>query len=73
MLTVVALVGLGTSTVLVRFIFDQAYAVGDEVADANSRLRTISLTGVQGVPNVRPSDLRSESVQRMRGLLDQHY
>ncbi|ESP90002.1 ABC transporter ATP-binding protein [Candidatus Halobonum tyrrellensis] len=68
-LTLVALVGLGVSTLSVRYVLEPAYTVGDDVADANDRIQTISQTGIQGMRDVRLFNLRSELVDQMRSVL----
>jgi len=70
MLTLVALIGLGTSTLFVRYVLEPAYAVGDEVADTNDRIQTISQTSIQGMRDVRLFNMRPEMIERMRDALD---
>lgn len=69
-LTLVALIGLGVSTIAVRHVLEPAYAAGDDVATANDRIQTISQTAIQGMRDVRLFNMRTELVDRMRTVLD---
>lgn len=71
-LTFLALVGLGVSTLAVRFVFEPAYAIGDEVADMNDDIQTISQAGVQGMRDVRLFNMQTELVEQMRSVLDRY-
>lgn len=70
-LTLVALLGLGSSTLLVRYGLEPAYDVGNRVAELNERVQTISQTGLQGMRDVRLYNLREEMASRMRDTLDE--
>ena len=70
-LTTAAILGLGVSTLVVRFVLEPAYTVGDEIADANSRIQSASQAAIQGSRDVRLFNLRPELVDEMRGALDQ--
>ncbi len=72
-MTVVAIVGLGTSTLFVRFVLEPAYTVGDDIADANERLQTISQTGLQGMRDVRLFNMRDELLGQMRDALGEFF
>jgi len=72
-LTLVALIGLGTSTLFVRYVLEPAYTAGNELADINSRLQTLSQTGVQGARDMRLYNHRSELLDQMRDKLGQHF
>lgn len=71
-LTAVALVGLGLSTIAVRYVLEPAYTAGDDIATANDRIQTISQTAIQGMRDVRLFNMRSELVDRMRTVLDDY-
>jgi subfamily B ATP-binding cassette protein MsbA len=64
-LTVVAVAGLGASTLFVRFVLEPAYTVGDEVAAANNDLQSLSQAGIQGMRDVRLFNLRTDLLDRM--------
>ncbi len=70
-LTLVALVGIGVSTLLVRFILEPAYGTGDDIADVNQRIQSIAQAGIQGMRDVRLFTLRDEYDRRMDEALDQ--
>lgn len=72
MLTAVAVVSLGASTLFVRYVLEPAYAVGDDVADVNDRVQTISQTSLQGMRDVRLFNMRSEMIARMHAVLDRY-
>jgi subfamily B ATP-binding cassette protein MsbA len=69
LLTVVALIGLGISTLLVRYVLEPAYAVGDESADVNDRIQTTAQTTLQGIRDVQLFNMRSEMTERMQDAL----
>lgn len=69
-LTLVAVVSLGTSTLFVRYILEPAYAVGEEVADVNSHIQTVTQTTLQGMRDIRLFNMRSGFVEEMREALD---
>jgi subfamily B ATP-binding cassette protein MsbA len=71
-LTVVAIISLGASTLFVRYVLEPAYAVGDEVAEVNDRIQTVTQTSLQGMRDVRLYNMRSELVARMRETLDRY-
>lgn len=71
-LTLVALLGLGVSTLSVRYVLEPAYTAGDDVADANDRIQSISQTGIQGMRDVRLFNMREELVDRMHNVLDEY-
>ncbi|GAB3673292.1 ABC transporter ATP-binding protein [Halopiger thermotolerans] len=71
-LTAVALVGLGLSTIAVRYVLEPAYTAGDDIATANDRIQTISQTAIQGMRDVRLFNMRSALVDRMRSVLDDY-
>lgn len=72
-LTLVAVVSLGASTLVVRYVLEPAYAVGDDIADVNEVLQRLSQAGIQGMRDVRLFTLRDELVERMRSALDQFF
>lgn len=71
-LTAIALVSLGASTLFVRYILQPAYAVGDEVADVNDQIQTVTQTSLQGMRDVRLYNMRSDFVAQMREALDRY-
>lgn len=71
-LTLVALLGLGASTLVVRFVLEPAYAVGDEVATMNRRVQTLSQTTFQGMRDVRLFNLQPAYITKMRDALDRY-
>jgi subfamily B ATP-binding cassette protein MsbA len=73
LLTVVALVGLGASTLFVRYVLEPAYTVGDDIADVNSRLQTISQTALQGARDARLYNMQGRLVDDMRDALDDYF
>jgi subfamily B ATP-binding cassette protein MsbA len=72
-LTLAAVVGLGASTLFVRFVLEPAYTVGDEVAAANNDLQSLSQAGIQGMRDVRLFNLRRDLVERMDSALGEFY
>ncbi|WP_424016470.1 ABC transporter ATP-binding protein [Halorientalis pallida] len=73
LLTLVALVGLGASTLFVRYVLEPAYTVGDDVAEVNSRLQTISQTALQGARDARLYNMRDRLVDQMHDALDDYF
>ncbi len=73
LLTLIALVGFGASVLFVRVILESAYAVGDEIADVNAEIQTISQTGIQGMRDVRLFTMREELLGRMHRTLDHFF
>lgn len=71
-LTVLALVGLGISTGAVRYVLEPAYTVGDEVAETNDRIQSVSQAALQGMRDVRLFNMRSEFVSRMERVLGRY-
>ena len=69
-LTVIAVISLSASTLFVRYVLEPAYAVGDEVAEVNSEIQTVTQTSLQGMRDIRLFNMRSEFVGRMREALD---
>ncbi|MDS0300230.1 ABC transporter ATP-binding protein/permease [Halogeometricum sp. S1BR25-6] len=69
-LTLAAVIGLGVTTLSVRYVLEPAYAVGDEAADVNSRIQSVSQSTLQGMRDVRLFNMRTEVVDRMTDLLD---
>jgi subfamily B ATP-binding cassette protein MsbA len=52
---------------------EPAYAVGDDVADLNNGIQSLSQTAIQGARDVRLFNLRSEQVREMRTTLDEYF
>ncbi|EMA70031.1 ABC transporter ATP-binding protein [Halorubrum kocurii] len=71
-LTLIAAVALGLSTLSVRYVLEPAYAAGDDVAKVNDRIQTISQTGVQGTREVRLFNVRADIIGRMQNTLDEY-
>jgi len=69
-LTLIAAVALGLSTLSVRYVLEPAYAAGDDVASVNDRIQSISQTGVQGTREVRLFNVRTDLIDRMQNTLD---
>ncbi len=69
-LTVIAVVGLGISTLAVRYVLEPAYTAGDDVADANERYQSIAQTSTQGMRDVRLFNMRPTLVERVRNVLN---
>lgn len=71
-LTAIAVVSLSASTLLVRYVLEPAYVAGDETADLNDRIQTISQAGLQGMRDVRLFNMRSELTARMEEALERY-
>lgn len=69
-LTLIALIGLGASTLFVRLILEPAYAVGAELAEANEALQSASQSVIYGTRDIRLFNLRREMVDQMGETLD---
>ncbi|MBB6646622.1 ABC transporter ATP-binding protein [Halobellus ruber] len=69
-LTAVAVVTLGLSTGLVRYVIEPAYDVGEEIASVNDTVQTIAQAGIQGIHDVRLFNRESRFADRMRSALD---
>jgi len=69
-LTAVAMVTLGISTGLVRYVIEPAYDVGEEIASVNDTVQTIAQTGIQGIHDVRLFNREARFAERMRSALD---
>ncbi len=72
-LTLVALAGFGASIFFVRVVLESAYDVGDEIADVNNEIQTISQSGIQGMRDIRLFTMREELRERMWGTLDRFF
>jgi subfamily B ATP-binding cassette protein MsbA len=72
LLTLVALVGLGASTLSVRYVLEPAYTAGDLIATTNDRIQSIVQTSVQGTRDVRLFTMRERFTEQMRDVLDEY-
>ncbi|MDB2262058.1 ABC transporter ATP-binding protein [Halorubrum ezzemoulense] len=72
MLTLIAAIALGVSTLSVRYVLEPAYAAGDDVATVNDRIQTISQAGVQGTREVRLFNMRTDLIGRMQDTLNEY-
>jgi len=59
-LTLFALVILGTLTVTIRFVLEPGYSIGERVADANEQRQEAVQAGTQGIREVRVLGLAEE-------------
>lgn len=71
-LTTVALVSLGISTIIVRYVLEPAYAAGNDVAGANERFQSIVQTSTQGMRDVRLFNMRTDVIDQTKSILDRH-
>jgi subfamily B ATP-binding cassette protein MsbA len=71
-LTLVALVGLGASTLSVRYVLEPAYTAGDRVASTNDRIQSTVQTSVQGMRDIRLFTMREQFAERMREALNEY-
>lgn len=71
-LTLFAVVVLGTSTYLLRYVFGGGFAVGDRVADANERVQEIVQAGTQGIRDVRLFDMTGELLSEFEAAIDDY-
>lgn len=69
-LTAIAVVTLGISTGLVRYVIEPAYDVGEEIASVNETVQTVAQAGIQGIYDVRLFNRESQFADRMRSTLD---
>jgi len=69
-LTAIAAVSIGGTTLLVRYILEPAYAAGSDIADINDDIQAIAQTGFQGMRDVRLFTMREEVQDQMQSALD---
>jgi subfamily B ATP-binding cassette protein MsbA len=60
LLTIFAIVFLGSFTVLFRYIVEPGYKLGDKVADANERIQEAAQAGTQGIRDTKLFGLKNE-------------
>jgi subfamily B ATP-binding cassette protein MsbA len=72
-LTLLAVVGLGASTLFIRFVIEPADTVGEELAEVNEELQSASQTVVYGTRDIRLFNLRGDMVERMRNTVDRFF
>ena len=60
LLTLFAIVFLGSFSVLFRYVLEPGYDIGDQVADANERIQEAAQAGTQGIRDTKLFGLRSE-------------
>lgn len=70
MVTVVAIVIIGGSTLSIRKLFGSGEGLGGKVADANEELQGIVQAGIQGVRDIRLFNLDTEFKNDFRSAMD---
>lgn len=70
-LTLFAVAVLGTVTVVIRFVLEPGYSVGDRVADANEQRQQATQAGTQGIREVRVLGLAEEVYEDFVAAVDQ--
>lgn len=70
-LTIFTLVGFGVLTLFFRYVLEEAYSVGDHVADANERIQEFAQAGTQGIREVKLFGLTGELIDRFYRSVDQ--
>jgi subfamily B ATP-binding cassette protein MsbA len=60
LLTLFALVFLGSFSLVFRYILESGYEIGDRVADANKRVQQAAQAGTQGIRDTKLFGLKSE-------------
>jgi len=71
LLTLFAVIVLGAVTVIVRFVLEPGYTVGDRVAGANEKRQRATQAGTQGIREIRVLGLADEIYQDFRDAVDQ--
>ncbi|MBO4248907.1 ABC transporter ATP-binding protein [Halomicrobium sp. IBSBa] len=73
-LTLFAIAIIGTSTVLLRYVFESGYAVGGRVAEANERIQEAAQAGTQGIRDAKmfglSDELFADFQQSLRQFID---
>ncbi len=71
-LTVVTVLFLGCITLLIRYILEPGYVIGDRVADANERVQQSVQAGTQGIRDVKLYTMEREILSRFSSAIDQY-
>lgn len=71
-MTVLAIVLLGSITIVLRFVIEPAVTVGTRVAEANERVQATVQAGTQGIRDVKLFDLRSEMFSAFSDAISQY-
>jgi len=71
-MTLLAMVLLGSITVILRVIIEPAVTVGTRVAEANERVQETVQAGTQGIRDVKLFGLRSEVFATFSESIDQY-
>jgi ATP-binding cassette, subfamily B, bacterial MsbA len=71
-LTVFTVVMLGGLTVLIRFVLEPGYTVGDRVAEANERIQENVQAGTQGIRDVKLFTMTDELYSRFSTHIDRY-
>jgi len=72
LLTLFAIAVLGGLTVLLRYVLEPGYELGDVVADANERRQEAAQAGTQGIRDIRIFGLADELYQDFTDAIDQY-
>jgi len=70
-LTIFAVIVLGAVTVIIRFVLEPGYTVGDRVAGANKNRQQATQAGTQGIREIRVLGLADEVFRDFRDAVDQ--
>ncbi|WP_331234422.1 ABC transporter ATP-binding protein [Natronorarus salvus] len=71
-LTVFTVVMLGGLTVLIRYVLEPGYTVGDRVAEANERIQENVQAGTQGIRDVKLFTMTDELYSRFSTHIDRY-
>ncbi len=71
-LTLFTVVMLGGLTVLIRFVLEPGYTVGDRVAEANERIQENVQAGTQGIRDVKLFTMTDELYSRFSTQIDRY-
>ena len=70
-LTLFAIVFLGSLSLFFRYVLESGYDIGDRVADANERVQRTAQAGTQGIRDTKIFGLKSELFNDFRDAVDQ--
>ncbi len=72
LLTLAAITLLGSFTIIIRYVINPGYELGDRVADAQEERHEAAQAGMMGIRDIRVFDLSKEVYQNFEGAVDKY-
>jgi subfamily B ATP-binding cassette protein MsbA len=72
-MTVLTVFVLGTLVLVMRYVVESGYSIGDRVAEANERIQESAQAGTQGIRDVKLFGLGDELFAEFDDAVDQYY